>query len=328
MKLQPLFRRCLVTIVLLAVGLGFGQPGFAAPTNIFFTQFESTEGYSTDLDLVGQNSWVGDGSGGNGIIIVTNLSGATTQQAYVGFSRPNPGDDSLFVWRPINFNPVNAGLPLAKFSVQMRIADSSPTNGNYDYFRWSVYNIPGDRLFSIEFDNYSLEVNYQLTGNSPLVTNVTTFDPDQDYPLNVTMNFASNRWSATLGNALIATNQLINATSVPLNLGDIDAVWLVYDTNAPGDNFMLFDNYLITAEALTVPPVPPAQMQFLGRTAQGWALLRTSGSNGTRWSVDATTNFVNWSSLVTNTISSSYFDHVDMTAVPFSRRFYRARLVP
>jgi len=204
----------------------------------------------------------------------------------------------------------------------MRIADSD--NDEYDYFRWSAYNIPGDRLFSIEFDNYYLEVNYQLNGSSPLVTNVTTFAPDQDYVLNVTMNFASNLWSATLGNALIATNRAISTTSVPLNLGDVDAVWLVYDTNAPGNNYMLFDNYKIAAESVT-----PAQMEFLGRTAQGWALLRTSGSNGSRWSIEATTNFVNWTVLVTNAISSSgYVDHVDMTAAPFSRRFYRARLAP
>ncbi len=322
MKLQPFFRQCLTTL-LLAVGLGLGASGFAAPTNIFFTNFDTN--YSTELDLVGQNSWVGDGSGGNGVL--SNFFAGEKQQAYIGFLPPAAGDDSLYVWQPINFNPVAAGLPLVKFSVLMKIADSD--NSQYDYFRWSVYNIQGDRLFSIEFDNFYLEVNYQLNGNSPLVTNVTTFVPDQDYTLNVTMNFASNRWSAMLGNALIATNQAINTTSVPLNLGDVDAVWLVYDTNAPGNNYMLFDNYRITAESLTVPPVTPAQMQFLGRTSQGWALLRTFGESGARWSIDATTNFVNWTALFTNTISpSGAVDYVDMTAAPFSRRYYRARLVP
>ena len=324
MKLLSRFRRCLTLLCLIAINLAVEQAGLAAPTNIFFTQFETTEGYSTALDLVGQNSWVGDGSGGNGIL--TNFFTGQKQQAYVGFSPPGPGDDALFVWRPINFNPVNAGLPIVTFSVLMRIADSD--NDEYDYFRWSVYNIQGDRLFSIEFDNYELVVNYQLNGTSPLVTNVAAFLPDQDYTLNVTMNFASNRWSATLGNALIATNKAISTTTGLLNLGDVDAVWLVYDTNAPGNNYMLFDNYRITAEALTVTPVPPSQMQFLGRTAQGWTLLRTLGSDGTRWSIDTTTNFVNWTPLVTNTISSSYFDHVDMTAATFSRRFYRARHVP
>jgi len=324
MKSQACFRRFLTFLILASACLGARQSLVAAPTNVFFTQFETGEGYSTALDLVGQNSWVGDGSGGNGIL--ANFFAGQGQQAYVGFAAPNQGDDQLYVWRPINFNPLAAGRPIVTFSVLMRVADS--TNNEYDYFRWSVYNTQGDRLFSIEFDNYALEVNYQLNGNSPLVTNVTTFAPNQDYTLTVTMNFASNRWSATLGSALIATNQAINTTAVPLNLGDIDAVWLIYNPAAPGNNYLLFDNYRITADILTVPPVPPAQIQFLGRTTQGWALLRTSGENGSRWSLDATTNFVNWTALVTNTISGGSFDHVDLTAAPMNRRFYRARLVP
>jgi hypothetical protein len=324
MKSQPYFRRWLVTLCFVTIGLGLRPSGLAATTNVFFTNFDTN--YSTALDLAGQNSWFKYGSGGNGI--VSNFFAGQKQQAYVGFTPPEPGDDSLYVLRPINFNPISAGLPIVKFSVQMRIVDSSLTNTNYDYFRWSVYNLQSNRLFSIEFDNYELYVNYELSGTNELVLTDVPFFHTNDYLLTITMNFASNRWSATLGNVLIATNQAISTTGAQLSLGDIDAVWLVYDPESPGDNYMVFDNYRITAEPLTVPPVPPAQMQFLGRTTQGWALLRTSSANGTRWSVDATTNFVNWTAQVTNTVSSGYFDHVDMTASPFSRRFYRARLVP
>jgi hypothetical protein len=299
----------------------------AAPTNIFFTQFETTEGYNTTNDLVGQNSWVGDGSGGNGIL--TNFFTGEKQQAYVGFDPPGPGDDALYVWRPINFNPVGAGLPLVKFSVMMSIRDSSQNNTNYDRFRWSTYNQQGDRLFSVEFDNKYLDVVYQLDGTNDLFfTEIPFRNWTNYYTLAITMDFAFNRWSATLDQVSIATNQPITSVNAPLNLGDVDAVWLIGGTNGPGDNYMLFDNYRITAEALPAPPTPTAQMQFLGRTAQGWALLRTSGSDSTRWSVDATTNFLNWTPLITNTITSGYFDHVDMTAVPFSHRFYRARFVP
>jgi len=324
MKSQGYFRRCLTGLAWLTLSVASQPAVIAAPTNIYFTQFESTEGYTLTNDLWGQNSWIGDGSGGNGIL--TNFFVGQKQQAYIGFSPPNPGDDQLYVWHPVNFDPLAAGLPLVNFSVLMRVADSD--NNEYDYFRWSVYNLEGNRLFSIEFDNYALQVNYQLNGSSPIVTNVATFNADQDYQLNLAMNFASNRWSATLGNALIATNQPINVANVPLNLGDVDAVWLVFNTNAPGNNYLLFDNYRITAETLTTPPVPPAQMRFLGRTSEGWSLLRVAGQDGSRWSLDATTNFVNWTHLRTNMISSGSFDYVDMSATPLSRRFYRARLVP
>lgn len=98
--------------------------------------------------------------GGNGIL--SGFIPGQGQQAYIGFAPPDPGSDQLYVWRPINFNPLAAGLPVINFSVLMRIADSS--NTNYDYFRWSTYNMQGDRLFSIEFDVYALVVNYQLNG--------------------------------------------------------------------------------------------------------------------------------------------------------------------
>lgn len=295
----------------------------AATTNVYFTAFEATNGYSTNLTLVGQAGWIGDGSGDNGVVNQYILGQG--QQALVGGYSPLPANDSLIVWRPIDFNPSAAGYPIVKFSVLMNIADS--LNNQWDTFRWSVYNIQGVRLFSLDFDNYPqyLDVGYRLDGTNTTKFTSVKYVNNSNYTLNVTMNFASNRWSATLNNALITTNQLITTTNAQLTLGDVDAVWLIFNTNAPGDNYLLFDNYRITAETI---PVTPAQLQFLGRTTEGWALLRVFGDNGSRWALDATTNFVNWTALKTNQISGTSYDHVDNTAASASRRFYRARNVP
>ena len=315
--LQQLLRALgLPTIALVAF-----TSAFAAPTNVFFTQFESGQGYSTNLDLIGQAGWLGDGSGGNGI--VNNFIVGQGQQAYIGYSAPDAGGDQLVAWQPLNYSPLAANQPIVKFSVLMSIVDS--TNDDFDNFRWSVYNSAVDRLFSLDFDNYYTNVNYLLDGTNGLVATGVSFAPGSNYTLLVTMNFAANRWSATLNNALLATNQLITTTGAALNLGDIDAVWLVYDTNAPGDNFMLFDNYRVTAEAL---PGASAQMQFLGRTGEGWALVRVFGPAGSRWAVEATTNLFHWTALNTNVVAGSFFDVVDTTAAGLKQRFYRARLVP
>lgn len=314
-------------IALLVVGfvllLGFNVA--RAATNLYSTQFEIAEGYNGNLDLVGQQGWTSGNTGTLWNGLVEGFITGQGQHAYIGFAAPTNTPD-LFVWQPINFNPMAAGLPLITFSVRMSIEDS--TNENYDYFRWSLYNTQNDRLFSIEFDNYYLTVNYQLDGNNPVVTNTTSFVPGSNYTLTVTMNFATNRWSAFLDNRVIATNQPIRTTSALLTLGDMDAVWSIYDTNAPGDNYMVFDNYQITAAAISIPPPPSAQMQFLGRTGEGWALLRVSGQNGSRWSLDATTNFTHWTALKTNTVSGTFFDHVDQTAAGLRQRYYRARWIP
>ena len=296
-------------------------PTLAVTTNVYSTQFETTQGYNINLNLEGQAGWLGSGTGGNGLI--TNAIPGQGQSAYIGFDAPNPADDSLVIWKPINFNAVAAGYPVVKFSTQMRIEDS--TNSFYDIFRWSIYNTQGDRLFSLDFDNDFLDISYLLDGTNNIQFTTNQFVNATTYTLMVTMDFASNRWSASFNGAIIATNQFITTTNAPLNLGDVDAVWLVNQisgTNAPGDNYMIFDNYTITAE------MPPAQVQFLGRTGEGWSLLRVNGQANSRWALDATTNFVNWIALKTNVISGTFFDHVDTTSAGLPRRFYRARLVP
>jgi len=321
MKSRLYRQQFLWALGLTALALVAFTSAFAAPTNIFFTQFEPGQGYSTNLDLIGQDGWLGDGSGGNGI--VNNFIAGQGQQAYIGYSAPAAGDDQLVAWQPLNFSPLAVSQPIVKFSVLMSIEDS--TNDNFDNFRWSVYNTQVDRLFSLDFDNYYTNVNYLLDGTNGLVATGVSFAPGSNYTLLVTMNFAANRWSATLNDTLLTTNQLITTTGAALNLGDIDAVWLVYDTNAPGDNFMLFDNYRVTAEAL---PMTSTQMEFLGRTVEGWTLLRAYGLDGSRWAVEGTTNLLDWSALKTNVITGGYFEMVDTTAAGLKQRLYRARRVP
>jgi hypothetical protein len=318
MKSQAFNRRWLAVLVLMAAYFHFQFAVLAAPTNVFFTHFEVGEGYSTNKDLAGQKPWTKFGSGGNGI--VADFFPGQGQQAYVGYYPPDAGDDQLVVWPTNQFNPVASGLPLVKFSVRMQIADS--LNGEYDFFQWRLYNHQGKRLFILDFDNFLTNINYRLDGTNDYVDSGIQFAPGGTYSLLVTMNFAANQWSASLDQTLIVTNLPITTTNAPLGFGDMDAVWLVYNTNAPGDNYLLFDDYKVTAEA------PSSQVQFLDRTDKGWALLRVLGTDGFLWSLDATTNFVNWTALKSNIIVGGSFDYTDTNAVPFSRRFYRARLVP
>lgn len=292
-----------------------------AQTNVFFTQFEAAQGYNTNSTLVGQNGWVGEGSGGNGLL--SEFIPGQGQQAYIGFYPPVANDNYLAVWRPINFDALAANLPIVRFSVLMSLEDSF--DGGWDYFRWSVYNREGNRLFSVEFDNYYLDVAYQLDGENDLVITPLTYTNAEPYTLTLTMNFASNRWSASLDHRLITTNQPITTVNAPLNLGDVDAVWIVDNPQAPGDNYMLFDNYQVTAES----PVPPRpQLQLLGRSVAGETWLRLTGQSGARFSIDASTNLQAWTPLKTNVLSDGAFDYVDTAAPGFACRFYRARWVP
>ncbi len=307
-------------MILLGLVLAGSWPARAiAVTNVFATQFEAVEGYSGLYDLVGQEGWQGQGSGGNGIL--TNYITGQGQQAYIGYFPPNSGDDQLIVWQPVNYSPLAASNPIVKFSVVMEIVDSS--NGQYDDFYWSVYNSQTNNLFALDFYNGDTGIYYWGDGDPNFVYSTgQTFTNGVPYTLCITMDFAQNVWSATLSGTLLVANQPITSTGAPLDLGDVDAMWIVNNTNAPGDNYMLFDNYGITAE----PPL--ATLQTLGWTNGSQFHVQLVGSSGYRYAIEATTNLVQWTPLKTNTVTNGFIDFADATAAGFAKRFYRARLLP
>jgi hypothetical protein len=250
-----------------------GLSSFGAPTNIFSTQFELAQGYNPNLDLAGQNGWTKFGSGGNGL--TNGLFGGQGQQAYVGRFPPALGQSNLFVWRPINFSPVAAGLPLVTFTTLMSVVGS--TNDGFDFFQWHVYNNQSQPLIVIDFDTDTTNVGYFVNGTDYVNTGVK-FALGATYTLTVTMNFASNRWSATLNSALLATDQPITTTGKQLTLGDVDAVWNIYLPAVPGNNFMLFDNYTVTADVLP-PASPPRPGLFAPRYGHSFNLTFPTQSN-------------------------------------------------
>jgi hypothetical protein len=304
------------SVVFRCIGLLLGAMACASAqaTLIYQTSFETSEGYHTNADLVGQQGWRGAGSGGNGI--TEGFFPDKGQQAYIGFSPPATNDASLFVYQPISKN-----LPQVQFSVTMAIFGSSASNPNRDDFYWSVYNQQAKQLFTLDFDNYELKLYYYLDNTNNRTSTGLSFTNGGAYPLNMTMDFASNRWSATFGGALAVTNLPITTLATKPTFGDIDAAWVVFDPSAPGDNFMVFDDYQITAT------LPPPQLTALG-TVNGAPTLRLSGLADIRFALEASTNLLNWMPLKTNITTGGSFDYVDSTAGAQPRRFYRARWVP
>jgi hypothetical protein len=305
-------RRFLLHFLLLVTTLLAVNPRCAVAMVIYYTGFEAGEGYNISLHLVGQDGWRKIGSGGNGLL--TGVFPGRGQQAFIGYALPALGDSYLFVYQPIN-----KALPRAQFSVTVSIVDSTTTNR--DDFYWSLYNQEGDELFSIDFDNFDLGIYYYLDGTNSRVWSGLEFTNGVAYPLRVDLDFASNRWSATFNGALLATNQPITTIGSPLNLGDMDAGWIIYDPSVPGDNYMVFDDYLITAS------LPPPQLRLLGMLGIE-PVMRLSGSPDMVFTIEASTNLMRWVPLKTNVTTGGFFDYVDDGATGLPRRFYRGRWVP
>ena len=296
------------------------KTSFAAP--VYSTQFEQAQGYNPTFTLVGQGGWQGsdDTSVCNGL--VAGIFAGLGQQAYIGFFPADPPLNGYNVWQPIDLAPIPTNTPIVRFAVEMSIIDSSTTDR--DCFRWSVYNLSQKRLFSIDFDNADLTINYLLE-DGLFVSTGRFFTNDVRYTLVVTMDFGRNLWNASLNNTVLVQDQPITTMNSALNLGDIDAVWVYRQSDAPGDNWMVFDNYTVTLEQRQ-----DASLTALGNLG-GQFSLRLTGQPNRNYAIEASTSLLSgsWLALRTNNTSSAgFFDFVDTSSPGLSQRFYRGRLVP
>ena len=294
------------------------EPDLASPsTVIFFTSFEASEGYQLDA-LAGQNGWLNVGSGGNGII--TNFFEGEMQTAYLGFNPPTNGEPVSVLTRRINYLAAPGQPPRLHFSALMAVYDSTTTNGGA--FAWAFVNADGKRLFTIVFDETDHGVSFLLDDDSGSKATGQSFKTATAYTLNIDMDLAGNRWSATLEGALLATNQPITTRNSALTLGIISPVWLIRNPAAPGDDFMIFDRVRLSAE---MAPGPTLVLQPL--SPGGLVLVRLLGEPGVQYSIEASSDLQMWAPVKTLSSSNGISDFVDTAAPLFLKRFYRARRV-
>lgn len=317
--------------------------GNAQPVVLYETGFEPFEGFSPDQDLVGQGSWIGlatDLEGkptvlaGNGVLSEP-VPGFQGQYAYIGFDAPTRTAD-FNLWRPVNLRPTGQPLPLVRFQVSFQINDSTEQAPFFDDFRWSVYNIAEDRLFSLDFDNDSLGVNYILDDARggqppPIVPTGFTFEHGEPYDLEMDLNFQRNLWTARINGVVVVNALPITAAGAALTLGDVDAVWVIRTPGKPGDNYMIFDDYRISV--LPLSDIPPT-LEPIGLLNNGAFVVRVYGEPGVNYRLEASTLSPNgtpsWT-LVASGVAQSpggYVDLQDPAAGTEPNRSYRAVSVP
>ncbi|MGA2658443.1 MAG: immunoglobulin domain-containing protein [Verrucomicrobiota bacterium] len=254
---------------------------------IYFTGFENLEGYGTAFPLSGQNGWLSSGPGQNGIVY--DYFYDYSQQAYVGYFSTVPGANT-FVWQPLDYTPDTSTLPVVVFSTYMEIVDSK--NFQYDDFGWDFYNQNEDQLFFLDFDNYNLGIYYLPNDGSGYQDTGFTFQNNQIYYLEVTMDFARNLWAAALDGVSIVQGQPISATNnVGLDLGDIDAAWL-QTSGTFGDNYMLFDDYFVEAQGSQAPRIvtaPQPQSVTVGNNASFLVVVASPLPVAYQWQFDGAT---------------------------------------
>jgi len=297
-------------------------PALSAPVEpivIFYTGFEPSEGYpsvDSSTPLRGTLGWKGEGSGGNGF--TDGFFPGLGQQAFLGYKTPAPKDGYLVLWKPLDAPTPGPDIPVWRFSVWFYIGDS--TNGQYDEFRWTVYNKKGEELFSIGFDNYTLDIYFGIDDEIGFYNTGFYFYNNVPYFLEIWMNFARNQWQARMNGMVVVDAQPITTKNKELSLGDIDAVWLTRDPNAPGDNFMVFDEYQVTVEPYeTIPPV----LEFLGFNEKGQFQLLVHGERNLEYTVEISSDLTTWRRLETKKLENGYWLLTDIGSAGSPITFYR-----
>ncbi len=295
----------------------------ATNTVLYTTGFELSEGYVSGYTVAGQNGWLADADGGNGLI--TGVFDGLGQQAFLGYGAIN--SDQLNLWHPLQVVPTTNLYPYLRFSVIMAIFDS--TKAQRDDFRWSVYNMSNERLFSLDFDGETRAISYLLQAATNFTATGTTYDKGVEYELVIEMDFSRNLWSAIFNQETIVSRQPISSNGRNLNFSDMDAVWMIRNPGAPGDNYMVFDNFEILA--LNRPPasiVSQPRLQVLGLSAQGAFSLRLIGETNQTYTVESTMDLTHWTTVKTGaTGSDGTLEILDQAAQNQARLFYRAKSV-
>jgi hypothetical protein len=322
---RGLLPRCGFCVVWLGGALVVSMTQAASsPVEVFLTGFEPPE-YESGFMLAGQDGWVSDAEGGNQVF--SGYFPDTGQHALVGFSKPEGTNSSVSVWRPLNYDAVADGNPVVTFTVVLSIADSTDP-ALRDSFRWSVYNTNAVRLFSLDFDNATENIAYLLHGNEFVPTPydfARATEQDGLYDLTIIMDFAANKWSAQLNDTDLLSGLPITTTDAGLHLGDIAAVWVLAANNSEfGDNYMVFDDYRVTAAPVSAP-----RLELVERQADGTAVIGIGGESGQEIALEFSEDLAAWAILVTDTIpASGNFTYNDPGAAGKAERFYRARVIP
>lgn len=224
------------------------------------TGFEPDEGFSVNSGIDGINGWQALPSGfvypGQGITADSFTSLGRPghgQQAYVGKTRRGDEEISRVFYRTYLDPPPNT---LIRTTVLVSITSS--TNGSSNAFGFEFLNQEGVILCQVLFNNQNGEIRHAAAATENYITSSATFQNNRIYEFEVTMDFASDRWSARLGSQTIVNNGPIlgSDSTVEANLGVFSAYWQIPVDSSPGNNAMLFDDVLIAQVGTAAPEIP------------------------------------------------------------------------
>lgn len=292
-------------------------------TVLYETDFDSTKRYQANLSLVGQDGWRGNRAEGSSI-----RRESEGQFAFIGGGDMPAGENTILVRRNLGYAP-SPGAMWVDLEVRVKISES--TNGTFDDFAWAFANSNGDFLFSVLFDNLHRRIHFAEddgSGDSPFISYGLTFDRGTEYDLRILMDFGTNRWSAWINEAIIASDRRIAHPNNTLDLANLDVAWLPVGFFAVGNNRMEFDDISVTSGTFSFPvPVNP-RLEISQTEIKGQFELVLIGNPGRYYTISASRNLTDWLMIDDFLLQEGSRQIIDTTQTRSNIRFYRADEIP
>ena len=269
----------------IAAGTLVAAPLPAGAGEVYSTGFEGPV-FSTGADTIRNfDGWTGTlvhaGKGLSGVL-------SESQHGVIGIGNAaylggNPArvtgvsSKSVFLRRQVNLDPVALGQEIATFRVVFGIKDSTSSSSyrrdNFEFQVWNSDQPTPKMLGGIQFDNSRLDTLtglplraiYLLAWNGAAFTYTNTgytFLPETLELLEFRINLRTNRWTVTLGGAPLFQDLAFYTGPNARTLGSVLVQMQVTNTYPsstdihPGDNYLLFDDYQLRTDPVTVTLVP------------------------------------------------------------------------
>lgn len=308
----------------------------------YYTDFENfTVGDNT---IIGTESWTGTHSTLklHGIVSETEHGIAGIGKAAViggNYGTILSTSKYVYLWRPVNIDPVALNQEVATFSMVFGIKDSSSASSfRRDNFEVMIYNQSGTTIGALQFDNKTLDSSNQpyrsiyrteWNGSSLTYKNTGyTFLPQTLETLEIRVNFRTNRWTASLGGVPLFQDLVFYSPASTQNLGSFRVRMIVSNPSTvttylqPGDNYLLFDDYTVRTDALTT------ELE-MSRTSSGAAKLTWNEEAGVTYQVEYSSDCKTWNSNLVNSKHTAALtgtaNFTDPTTPIPARRFYRVK---
>jgi hypothetical protein len=302
---------------------------------------QSTGNWATDAATLRQHITDYFGSGGTNIeLVVTENNSDAGQQGRQSTSLVNGlyYADSLgqllktefnsFVWWDLRNGTDNAGFFGSNLYGWRTYGDLGMINGLntrhpsfYAAKLMQWFARPGDKILNATSDYNWLSTYAARRANGSVALLVLNKSPGLNLNAQISLNGFVPTAVADVRSFGIPNDEAAR-TNGPAAARDISTNSLA----TAGTNFTYnFPPYSMTL--LTLAPAAP-RLQPIAMQPNGQFQFQLQGQAGVPYVIQFSTNLINWSSVLTNTLSSNTFNWTDASATNATRRFYRAVWLP